>query len=138
MFTELNEVLSRFKQEPSLSPQRIETSDASGDETNASKGRHKIRSKKTFSLKKVYGAKELGRFFVTGPTDTANKPSHFYCRVCRKDVSVLTHGHLEVLRHFQGCRHFAWDQRLRLETHEWRVLDFHGNPLSKTSWSDRR
>ena len=44
---------------------------------------------------------------------------------------MLTHGHHEVLRHFQGSRHFARDQRLRLETPGWRVLDYHGNPISK-------
>ena len=44
---------------------------------------------------------------------------------------MLTHGHHEVLRHFQGSRHFSRDQRLRLETPGWRVLDFHGNPLSE-------
>ena len=44
---------------------------------------------------------------------------------------MLRHGHHEVLRHFQGSRHFARDQRLRLETPGWRVLDFYGNPLSE-------
>ena len=88
-------------------------------------------SKKTFRMKKVYAATELGRFFVEGPSDVANIPSHFYCRVCRKNVFVLTHGHHEMLRHFQGSRHFARDQRLRLETPGWRVLDFEGNPLSE-------
>ena len=34
-----------------------------------------------------------------------------------------------MLRHFQGSRHFARDQRLCLETPGWRVLDFHGNSL---------
>ena len=66
---------------------------------------------------------------MTGASEAANKPSHFYCRLCRKNVSVLTHGHHELLRHFQGRRHFARDQRLRLETPGWRVLDFQGNPL---------
>ena len=51
--------------------------------------------------------------------------------MCRKNVSVLTHGHLEVLRYFQGSPYFAYDQRLRLETPGWRVLDFHGNPVSE-------
>ena len=46
-------------------------------------------------------------------------------------MSLLTHGHREVLRHFHGSRHFARDQRLRLETPGWRVLDFQGNPLSE-------
>ena len=44
---------------------------------------------------------------------------------------MLTHGHHEVLRHFQGNHHFARDQRLRLETSVWRVLDFYGEPLSE-------
>ena len=51
--------------------------------------------------------------------------------MCRKDVSVLTYGHHQVLRQFQGSRHFARGQRLWLETPAWRVLDFHGNPLSE-------
>ena len=82
-------------------------------------------------MKKVYAATELGRFLVTGPSDAANMPGQFYSRVCRKNVSVLTHGHHEVLRIFQGSRHFARDQRLSLETPGWRVLDFQGNPLSE-------
>ena len=81
---------------------------------------------------------ELGRFFVTGPLDAANMPSHFYCRVCRKNVSLLTHGHHEVLRHFRGRRHFARDQRLRLETPGWRVLDFQGNPLNEEELERQR
>ena len=44
---------------------------------------------------------------------------------------MLTHGHHEVLRHFQGRRHFARDQHPRLETPGWRVLDFQGNPLNE-------
>ena len=116
MLTELNEVLERLKQGPSQSPQRVETSDTSDDGTDTGKGRLKILSKETFRMKKVYAATELGRFFVTGPSDAANMPSHFYCRVCRKKVSVFTHGHHEVLPHFQGSRQFARDQRLRLGT----------------------
>ena len=77
------------------------------------------------------GAEEVRRFFVTGATDAAGKTSHFYSRICRKDVSVLTHGPHEVLRHFQGVKQFARDQRLRLETPGWRVLDFNWNPLSE-------
>ena len=131
MLTELNEVLDGLKQGPCQSPQRVETSDTSGDETDASKRRRKIPSKKTFRTKKVYAATELGRFFVRGPSDAANSSSHFYCRVCRENVSVLTHGHHELLRHLQVSRHFARDQRLRRGTPGWRVLDFHGNSLSE-------
>ena len=131
MLTELNEVLDRLKQRPSKSLQRVETSDISGDETDTSKGLRKILSKKTSRMKTVYDATELGRFFVTGPSDAANMSSHFYCQVCRKNVSVLTQGHHDVLRHFQGSLLFARDQRLRLETPGWRVLEFHGNPLNE-------
>ena len=74
------------------------TSDTSADESEASHPRRRVRSKRTFKMKKVWGADEVGRFFVTGATDAAGKPSHFYCWICRKDVSVLTHGPLEVLR----------------------------------------
>ena len=66
------------------------------------------------------------------------KPSHFYCRICHKDVSVLTHGRHEVLRHFQGVKRFARDQRLRLETPGWRVLDFEGNTLNESELERRR
>ena len=45
-------------------------------------------------------------------------------------MCLLTRGHHEVLQNFQGSCHFARDQRLRLETPGWRVLDFHGSPLS--------
>ena len=89
-------------------------------------------------MRKVCTAAELGRFFVTGPSNAANMRSHFNFRVCRKNGSVLTHGHHEVLRHFQGSRHFARDQYLRLETSGWRVLDFHGNPLSEDELQRQR
>ena len=138
LLAELNEVLDRLKQGPSQSPQMVETSDTSGDETYASQGRRKVLSKKTFGMKKVFAATELGRFFVTGSSDAANMPSHFYCRLCRKNVSVLTHGHHEVLRHFQGRRLFDRDQRLRLETLGWRVLDFQGNPLTEDELERQR
>ena len=49
--------------------------------------------------------------------------------MCRKNVLVLTRGGYEILRLFQGHRHFAPDQRLQLETPVWRVLEFEGNPL---------
>ena len=44
-------------------------------------------------------------------------------------MSVLTHGMHEILRHYQGTKHFPRDQRLRLETPGWRVLDFEGNAM---------
>ena len=131
-------MLDRLKQGASTNPHRVETSDTSGDETDASEGRRKVLSKKTYRMKKVYAATEIGRFSVTGPSDAGDMPSHFYCRSCRKNVSVLTHGHQEVLRHFQGRRHFARDQCLRLETPGWRVLDFQGNPLTEDELERQR
>ena len=43
-----------------------------------------------------------------------------------------------MLRHFQGSRHFAIDQRLRLDTPRWRVLEFHGNLLSEVELERQR
>ena len=86
----------------------------------------------------MWGADEVGRFFVTGATNGAGKRSHFYCSICRKNVSVLTHGPNEVLRHFQGVKHFARDQRLRLETPGRRVLEFDGSPLSESELELRK
>ena len=51
---------------------------------------------------------------------------------------MLTHGSPEVLRHFQGIRHFARDQRLRLETPGWRVLGFDGKPLTEDELERQR
>ena len=134
LLTGLDDVLGRVERMeqglPGAVPHASQTSDTSGDETDASEPRRRVRTKKTFKMKKVWGASELGRFFVTGPTDASGKPSHFYCRLCRKDVSVLTHGMHEILRHYQGTKHFPRDQSLRLETPGWRVLDFEANVMS--------
>ena len=55
------------------------------------------------------------QFFVTGPTDAAGKPIQFYYRACRKVLHVLNHGLFEFLRQSQGVKHFARNQRLRVE-----------------------
>ena len=132
-FAGLDEVLGRVERMeqglPGTDPHASQTSDTSGDETDVSEPRRRVRRKKSFKMKKVWGASELGRFFVTGPTDASGKPSHSFCRLCGKDVSVLTHGMHEILRHYQGTKHFPRDQRLRLETPGWRVLDFEGNAM---------
>ena len=132
LLSEIDEVLDKLNQGPSAShqQQRVpDTTDNSGEDTDVDQPRRRVRSTRTFKMKKGYAFGELAQFFVTGPTDAANKLSEFYCRVCSKDVSVLTHGRYEIFRHFQGHRHFARDQRLRLETPGWRLLDFDGNPL---------
>ena len=133
LLTGLDDVLGRVERMeqglPGAVPHASQTSNTSADETDVSDPRRGVRSKKTFKMKKVWGASELGRFFVTGLTDASAKPSHFYCRLCRKDVSILTHGMHEILRHYQGTKHFPRDQRLRLETPGWRVLDFEGNVM---------
>ena len=61
-----------------------------------------------------------------------------YCRICRRDVSVLTLGHREILWHFQGSKHFPRDQRLRLETPGWEVPDYEGNVISTAEVERRR
>ena len=43
---------------------------------------------------------------------------------------MLTHGHHEILWHFQGSKHFPCHQRLRLETPGREVLDYEKNAMS--------
>ena len=137
----LDEVLGKLSQGPSISQQQHrvpDTTDTRGEDTDVEQPRRRVRSRRTFKMKKGYAVGELAQFFVTGPTDAANKLSEFFCRVCRNDVLVLTHGGYEIVRHFQGYRHFARDQRLRLETPGWRVLDFNGNPLPEDELERQR
>ena len=59
-----------------------------------------------------------------------NKVQPSFCNICRKDVSALTHGCHEILRHLQGSKFFPRDQSLTLETPGWEVLDYEGNAMS--------
>ena len=139
MFTELDAVLQHLGQSAARpGPHIVDTINSSADESEASHSRRLVRSKRKFKMKNVWGANEVSQFFVTGATDAAGKPSHFYCPVGQKDISVLTHGPHEILRHYQGVKHSAHDQRLRLETLGWRVLDFEGNPLSESELERRK
>ena len=120
-----------MEQRPShVLPRLGDTTDTSGDESDAGEPRRRLRSRKSYKMKRAWGTSDVGQFFVTRPTDVATKPSHFYCRICRMDVSVLTHGHHQTFRHFQGSKHFPRDQRLRLETPGWEVLGYEGNIMS--------
>ena len=97
--------------------------------------RYWYQSLENYGMKNIYAADKFGRFFVTVPTDASSKPSHFYCGVCGKNVSVLIHGTYEKRWHFQGTLNFARDQLFHFETHGWRVLDFQGNSLTEVeSW----
>ena len=133
-------MLDKLNQRPSVSQQQqraTDTTDTSGEETDTSQPRRRVRSKRTFKMKKRCATSELARFFVTDPTEASTK-SEFYCQLCQKDVSVVTHGSPEVLRHFQGIRHFARDQRLRLETPGWRVLGLDDKPLTEDELERQR
>ena len=106
-------------------PQVLDIRGTTVDETDASWARKKILSKvwkRTYKTEKVRGRQSKSdRFFVTWPLDATGKSKLFYCLICRTDVSVLMqHGH-EVLRHFQGSKHFPGDPRLRLEIPGWGV-----------------
>ena len=141
LLPELYEVLEKLNQGPSIPQQQqrlLETADTSGEDTDIEQPRRRLRCRRNFKMKKGYAVGELPQVLVTGPTDAANKLSEFYCRVCRKDVSVLTHGGYEIIRHFQGHRHFARDERLRLATPGCRMLDFDGKPLPEDELERQR
>ena len=130
MLTELDDVLDSRQQGPSQ-PARpvIETTDTNRDEGVISHWKNKVLSKKTDKMKKAWASDELARLFVNDPIDPMAKPSHFHCQLCQRNVSVLTQGSFEILRHYQGAKYFAIDQRLRLETSGRRVIDFSWNLL---------
>ena len=129
MFTELDDVLDKLKRGPSeLARPAIGTTDASGDGSDVSSRGKKVVSKTTYPMRNAWAFSELARLFVTRPRDPVAKPSPFF-QLLRRDVLVLTHGSLEILRHYQIAKQFAMDQRLRLETPGWRVLNFSGNPM---------
>ena len=138
----LDDALSRLEQveqRPSRAIPRLgDTRDTNCDESDMGEPRRRLRSKRTYKMKKAWGVGDFGQFFVTGPTDVATKPSHFSWRCCRKDVSVLTHCHQESLRHFQSSKHFARDQRLRLKTPGWEVLENEGNAMSPAEVEQQR
>ena len=141
LLSEFDEVSDKLNQGPTAShqQQRVpDTMDTSEEDTDVDQPRRRVRSRHTFKREKGFAVGELAQFFFTGPTDAANKLSEFFCRVCRKDVSVLTHGGYEIIRHFEVHRQFARDQRLRLETSGWRVLDFDGNPLPEDELERQR
>ena len=100
----LDDVLSwleQLEQRPSRAvPRLTDTSDTSGVDCDMGEPRRRRPSKKTYKKKKTLEASNVGQFFGTGSTKIATKPSHFYRRICRKDVSLLTHGHHEILRFF--------------------------------------
>ena len=107
LFTELDTVLQHLGLGIAPSgPYVADASDTIADESEASHPRRRVRSKCTYKMKKVWGANEVGHFVVTRATDAAGKTSHFFCRICRKENSVLTHCPHEVLRHFQGVKNF--------------------------------
>ena len=87
-------------------------------------------SVRTYRTKKVRGRLSWASSLWVGQRMLPGNPVIF-CRICRKDVSVMTHGVHEILCLYQGTKHFPRHQRLRLETPVWRVVDFEGNPMRK-------
>ena len=139
-FKELDAVLQHLGQSAARpGPHVAHTSDSSADESKASHSRRRVRSKRTFKMKKVW---RLTRWVSSSslglPMQLANRSLSIVGFVVRMSRWVLTHGPHEILRHYQGVKHFARDQRLRLETPGWRVLDFEGNPFSENELERRK
>ena len=81
ILSELDEVLNKLTQGPSLpqQQQRVpDTTDTIGEDTDAEQPRRRLPSIRTFKMKKGYAVGEPAHFFVTGPTQAANKLSEFY------------------------------------------------------------
>ena len=95
LLSELDEVLNKVIQRSSMQrqQQRVpDTTDTSGEVTNDEQPRRRVRSRRTFKMKKGYVFGELAQFCVNGPTDAANKLSEFFAecvgRMCRSLLTV--------------------------------------------------
>ena len=81
LFAGLDDVLGRLEQveqRPSRALPRLgDTTDTNGDESDAGGPQRRLRSEKTYKMKRSRGTSDAGRFFVTGPTDVATKFSLF-------------------------------------------------------------
>ena len=94
--TKLKRKLDRFGQGPSQSPQWLpETSDTSGDESDSSRNRKRTIVQKDIPCGEKLWGRRTWEIFCP-----------FYFHICRKHVSVLTCGHYEILRFFQGLAIF--------------------------------
>ena len=124
MLIVLTEVLDKHHQETISGAKRVDmTINTSGDESIGNPRRQKFRSKKTYKLNFVC-------YWWTGAADRRGCGTQsFLLSNMSIDISVLTKGPNEILRHFHGARHFLQDQCSRLETPGWRVTDFKGDPL---------
>ena len=71
LFTGLDDVLSRLEQveqRPSRALPRLgDTTDTSGDESDIGEPRLRLRSKKTYKMRKAWGRVMLGNFLWLGP-----------------------------------------------------------------------
>ena len=134
LFKELDDVFSRLEQLEQRAfhavPQLGDTSNASSNEGDMGEPRRRLRSKTTYQVKKTWGARDVGQFYLTGITDVATKFSRFYCRIYRKDVSVLTYGNERKFATVTGQQFFPRNQHLKTETPSCEVLDYEGNAMS--------
>ena len=75
--------------------------------------RRKKRQSERHVLRREMATHAIPRLFVSRRTD--KNPNGFNCAICRKDVSFLSRGELEIWRHFGRKTHFAKDRRYRLD-----------------------
>ena len=129
LFAELDDVLSRLvhvqQGSSHVVPRIVDTSHASGVETDVSQPRKTVLSEWNYKMRKVcvcvcvcvwggggVGAAELGRFSLTGPTEFTTKSSHFNCSLvlcvartclCSHTVPMKTWGIFEADRELRTC-----------------------------------
>ena len=78
---------------------------------------------------KMYGGRRDGPFRRDWARNAIGQPCHFYCRICYKDVSILTHDPHKSRRHSNSANKFRLVQRFSFETPGWQWLDFERNTL---------
>ena len=92
-----------------------------------------LEGKKSFE-KRLTTCRKFGRltncctFFLPGLGIQGQKPSTFTTTFVDTTGWWLLYGSFEELQHYQGTKHFAWDQRVHMELPRWSMLNFTGIP----------
>ena len=69
-------------------------------------------SKRNLLNRRMLSAHESFKDFVTGAKSGSDE--RFFCRICKRDVTIRTHGVSEIIRHFGSVGHWRRDVTYRV------------------------
>ena len=130
LLTGLDDILGRVERMeqglPGAVPHALQTSDTSGDETDVSEPRRRVRTEKTFKMKKTF---KIWSFFRDRANGCIRETQSFLLPIMQEGCVSVDRRHARDPAPLSGDEHFPRDQRLRLKTPGWHALDFEGNVM---------